>query len=141
MKKSIQFCLVFFITVLLFTDCKKTEIISSSSDLGLVNAAKSFFTQLLKQQSVAVNAVNQKERNPRKLNSKSPLWDRATTIQLSIEKAVVVPVQYNSPFLISTNFSGKRLYDINQITRLLIYRDKKQAFHAELLTFFPDSNF
>jgi hypothetical protein len=141
MKKSIQFCLVFIITVLLYTDCKKTEIISGSSDQGLVNAAKDFFTQSLKQQSVTINAINQTERNPRKQNLKTPLWNRATTIQFSIEKAVVVPVQYNNPFLISTNFSGKRLYDINQITRLLIYRDKKQAFHAELLTFFPDSNF
>ncbi|HWY34052.1 MAG TPA: hypothetical protein VNX68_05355, partial [Nitrosopumilaceae archaeon] len=141
MKKLIQFCLVFITTALLYTDCKKTEIISSSPDRDLIIAAKDFFTQSLKQQSNTINAVSQADRNPRKINSKTPLWSKVTTIPLSIGKAVLVPVQYNNPFLISTNFSGKRLYSINQITRLLIYRDKEQDFHSELLTFFPDSSF
>jgi hypothetical protein len=141
MKKLIQFCLVFITTALLYTDCKKTEIISSSPDRDLIIAAKDFFTQSLKQQSNTINAVSQADRNPRKINSKTPLWSKVTTIPLSIGKAVLVPVQYNNPFLISTNFSGNRLYSINQITRLLIYRDKEQDFHSELLTFFPDSSF
>jgi hypothetical protein len=141
MKKSIQFCLVYIIIALLYTDCKKTEIVYGTSEQDLINTAKDYFTQVLIQQSVTVNSVNETDRNPRKRNPKTPLWDRATVVQLSVGKGVLVPIQYRNPFLISTNFSGKSLYDINQITKLLIYRDKKQNFRAELLTFFPDSNF
>src|ERR1700681_2073864 len=122
MKKSIQFCLIFIITALLFTDCKKNEFISSSSDQGLVNDAKGFFNQSVKQQSVTVNGINQTERNPRKRNSKTPKWDRATIVQLSIGKAVRVPVEYSNPFYISNNLSRDILYDANQLVSLLIYR-------------------
>jgi hypothetical protein len=137
MKKSIRNWVVFIVCVFLYSHCNKAITISNSSDGTLINTAKDFFDNSVTQ---AVSNITP-HHNPRNQHSKIPLWERATTLDLSVGKVVLVPIQYAEPLLISTNFSGNNLYDINQITKLLIYRDKKLNYHAELLTFFPDSNF
>jgi hypothetical protein len=51
-----------------------------------------------------------------------------------------VPVLYVKNLSVKTNFGGTKLFSLNEITQLVVYKDAKNARHAELITAFPDSD-
>ena len=77
--------------------------------------------------------------NPRINCAKGPMWDAARTIAIGSGKAVVVPVRYGSALHVRTNFCGEKLFDLDELTRLLVYQDARGRYHAEVVTAFPDS--
>lgn len=77
--------------------------------------------------------------NPRLSCPRVPQWDSAYTIPTVIGKAVVVPVRYSKSLHVRTSFSGLKLFDLNELTRLVIYQDDGHRYHAEMVTSFPDS--
>jgi hypothetical protein len=78
------------------------------------------------------------EGNSRTKASKQPYWKAAYTANSSKGTLVVVPVFYQKDLVIRTNFSGPRLYSLNYLTKLVMYKNDT-GFYSELVTGFPDS--
>jgi len=126
---------IFPLLIIFAFGCKKnTSVQNHSEDKVLIQNAKTYFEQAISRSG------NEKttSSNPRTSINKNPDWQDAYTIQLSFGKAVLVPVEYQQPFIfIKTNFGGETIHPLNQIVKLLVYNDSKGSNHIELITSFP----
>lgn len=130
--KRIYNLLVLLCIGLFSTTCKKETHSSPSNADPLVEKAKAYF--LAATQTLSISD------NPRATAPKTVLWDRATVINLSIGRAVVVPVKYDRDLFIRTTQGGANNFHLSNLTHLLVYQSKG-AFHAEMVTGFPDTNY
>lgn len=126
--------------------CQKNYEPSEKHASSLVEAAKEYFNTAIYSQAVYSQAAsdssnNSKRPNPRKTSLKAPDWDKAYTTHISVGDAVVVPVHFKKPFLIRSNFGGDKLYSVDELTKLLIYKDTTSKFHVEVVTLLPDSSY
>ena len=131
------------VLIIFISSCKKNEVTTSSSN-NLIDSSRSFFENEILPQSKAASVGNfllDRNDDPGKLRLKSALWNKATVTSISTGAAVLVPIKYQIPYLVKNSFSGKKIYSSNDINQLLIYKDKDGMFHAEKLTYLPDSNF
>jgi hypothetical protein len=121
----------------LFWGCQKKTGLSFyelRSRQALIEEAHAYFTErVLNLPSAAT------DHNPRTTGARIVDWNAAHILELSHGLAVLVPVHYTRPFLIMTSFSGDRLFNINDQVQLLIYQDSAMAFHAQVVSAFPDS--
>jgi hypothetical protein len=140
MKKLSPFSIFFLCIFLFFGSCKKQETqITSTEDLTITKA-KDFFSSMIST-GVSVDAVAAAQRNARKQITKTPLWNKAYTVKLNGVPVVMVPVRYASPLYLTGNFSGAKAWLADDITRLCIYTDRQKNYHANLITYFPDSSY
>lgn len=131
--------------------CKKSEHPYNSltpPDEGLIRDARDYFKKEwgdslsgASGQSPAPGLNPVSVLSPRIGGSRSPVWEKAYTLDITGSKAVVVPVRYNHPFYFQTNHGGNKYYFINDCARLLIYKDSTRAYHAEMVTAIPDSSY
>ncbi|HLY68737.1 MAG TPA: hypothetical protein VKR53_03340 [Puia sp.] len=140
MKKRTLFSFFFFCPFLFFISCKKQES-STLREEGLTIAKAKHFFSGLAVPAETTEAVASAQRNARKQLAKIPLWNKAYTIKLAGIPSVMVPVQYASPLYLTGNFSGQKAWLADDITRLLVYTDRQNNYHANLLTYFPDSDY
>lgn len=144
-RKSFIFSLVVSF-LMAFSACQKSYDIHGTRSQSLIESAKDYFTKEVSNSSnnFQVNldsGTNNESRNPRKTLSKTPIWKKAYITQMSVGEAVVVPVHFNNPFLVKSSFGGNKLYSIDDLTKLLIYKDVNRQFHVEVVTLFPDSSY
>ena len=133
--------------LLLGQGCKKAAEADLSHQQSLIKSAKDYFNQYVV--STAINSPassdtghEKNSRNPRKTSQKTADWNHAAITRLSTGEAVVVPLHYRKPFVIKSNLSGKtKLYSINDLAKLLIYQDAGKRYHAEVVTYLPDSSY
>jgi hypothetical protein len=116
--------------------CQKTSNQSDPTGPGLIPAARTYFEQQWEHAPPAATTPNPRNNSPR-----TPDWANARIVSLPNTEAVVVPVHYSKPFYLGTSFGGIRQYLVDDLTQLIIYKDSARAFHAEMLTALPDSNF
>lgn len=137
--------IIIFVLAIFYSGCKKDESTIQTIEETQIQSAKHYFNK-----DIAGNAASYliptgdigfNQKNPRKQLARKPLWEKASLIKLSFGMAVIVPVRYDNPFIIKSNFGGNKFYNINDLTKLLIYQDKDQRYHAELITSIPDSNY
>ncbi|MEO6547895.1 MAG: hypothetical protein ABIN94_07835 [Ferruginibacter sp.] len=124
--------------------CKKNELIVTGITNTLVDSSRSFFEKEVLFRSSGLpadNSLENKKTDPGKFRNKLPIWEKASEVLTSTGAAVIVPIRFAEPYLIQNNFSGKNVYSSDDINQLLIYKDKTGTFHAEKLTFLPDSNY
>jgi len=145
MKEASRFLLIFVLAFVLYSGCKKEESAradSKESDQSLINFARKYFRQQTALASAGI-AGNSEKLTPslREESAKTPLWDKAYIDTLSIGKAVVVPLKYEKKIWIQSNFGGNEIYLLDNIAKLLIYKDRYEGYHAEVVTLFPDSSF
>jgi CRISPR/Cas system CMR-associated protein Cmr5 small subunit len=127
--------------------CSKNQKISvqnqTSTDLALIEKAKNFFDANLE------NSKNPVESNPAtndfdpvKNILKTPVWNKAYTQKLSFGSAVIVPIAFPSDWHLNSTSMGKSAkIPLNNLYKLIIYQDQGKTYHANVLAFFPDSNF
>src|SRR5687767_11863041 len=116
MKTLYLFCLIGILMLSLPSACKKEVMVNESAEQDLIASARNYFNiQVLGNQATgqAVNDNYESKFNPRKKISKTPLWDKAEVVSTRAGQAVVVPVKYKSPFLIRSNFSNGKNYNVN----------------------------
>lgn len=136
MKYAIKTILIFSLIAYSFQGCKKNtnNFNPASSNQSLIESSKNFFE----------NQVLQSQKMPsgkdRLTAVKNPDWAAARVLQLSNGPAVVVPVHYAKNLFVKSNFGGAKLFNLNEITNLVVYKDAKGVCQAELITSFPDSN-
>jgi hypothetical protein len=133
MKRTIHLIISLFLMLLFSQACKKTPIRSSeSANQELIESARSFFESHVQNSTPATNGNNRTKA------SKQPYWKAAYTINSSKGPLVIIPVFYQKDLVVKTNFSGSRLYSLNYLTKLVMYKDAT-GFYSELITGFPDS--
>ncbi|HVM86877.1 MAG TPA: hypothetical protein VMT76_01730 [Puia sp.] len=129
-------------TLVLITSCKKNYSNIPDVDKGdFMNDTKAFFYSNVKWKS------NNKENavgdvlNPSAIYSREPIWPLASTTKLSGRNVLSVPLKYDSLFYVSSSASNNRLYLISEVSRLCMYKDSSNRFHAEVITLVPDHTY
>jgi hypothetical protein len=130
MRKLYPFLLLFLIS------CKKNE--SLLITYTFKDSAQSFFNQSIAVQSPEVNSVGDSRYFLPRRCAKSPSWDKALTVHSEGNSILVVPVEFSQPFYLASSFNKKN-YDADDITRLLIFRDRSGNLDMRWISFFPDS--
>jgi len=117
--------------------CKKSDHFSSPdpSDASLIRDSRDYFQRL-----ILNSQPKPSNESPRTASQRFPLWDSAKVIQMGVSKAVVVPVRYDHPIYIRMKGEGKKIFNINGLVQLLLYKDSTRHFQVELLTAIPDTN-
>lgn len=88
-------------------------------------------------ESQALNAGSVNFKNPRGYMAKTPQWQLAYPVDLSVGQGLMVPVYYDEPFYLTSNISGENKLAANAVTNLLVYTGADGALHYELLSSFP----
>jgi hypothetical protein len=118
---------------LFLTNCKKEVHVSQSATDPMIEKARSYFTD-------SVLTATSPTNNPRAAAARTARWDQATVVDLSIGKAVLVPIKYQKELFIRTTQGGENNFQLSNLTRVLVYQ-VKGAFHAEVVTSLPDTNY
>ena len=129
MKISFLFFSSLFLVIVCFVACKKNDGLSFKQE-SIIEAAKSYFVREVSSGDASIAP-----------SSKSANWQKATVIDFESAEAVVVPIQFSKPSLIKSSFGGSAIYSADDLTRLLIYKDKNHLYHSELVMSLPDSNY
>jgi hypothetical protein len=131
--KKIFACLISSMSCMLLITCEKQYPATGNS--SLIRDARQYFSE---------NVINSGPPNPYNYRAgiaKTVRWEQATIIALSIGKAVIIPVNYQTQMYVRSSFDGNHYFNLNNLTELLIYRDSMQSYHAQLITTLPDSSF
>jgi hypothetical protein len=76
--------------------------------------------------------------NPQSL-AKTALWEKAYVIQLSSGPVAVVPLKFDSRAFFNTNLNPGRMYDRDNTSFLVVAKDIKNNYKAEVIRISPDS--
>jgi len=115
------------------SECSKNPVSQPQIHDDLIQNARQYFERKIATQSPSPGT------NPRITDIKTPLWDVAIVTTLTTGKVVIIPIQYAHDLHIRTGLTGRRLFNLNELTHLVIYQDKDGNDRAELITAFPDS--
>lgn len=117
------------------SSCLKTSTDGSKSDKDrFAIEARKFFDKSTASGSNLI--ADYKSGSPRAV-----LWENAAVQEVRGGRALIAPIEYLAPLFVRTEFSGNRIFNLNNISKLLIYSDSNRLFHLEVLTYLPDSNF
>lgn len=131
------------ITLLCFySSCKKTDVSVAVDNQSLIQSAHSYFNDKVLHNGDPYSSKDSSiTQRPRRDLSHTPQWNKARVVQLASRKGVVVPIRYDHPFLIKSNLSGALLWSVDDLSKLFIYQDGDNQFHAEVVTYLPDSSY
>lgn len=131
--KRINTLLVLLCIGLLSTTCKKETHSSPPPDPFIVKAREYFV-------SATSNLPTPAASGPRSCAARTVDWSQAAVVDLSLGKAVVVPIQYVKELFVRTTQGGANNFRLSGLARLLVYQSKG-IYHAEVVTGFPDTNY
>jgi hypothetical protein len=131
---------VAFSITFLIGSCKKTDLSNKPSNEGQPSAvieAKGYFESNIQKPSLGEIQTESTDRphSP----SRSPIWNKAYVMTLSIGPAVIIPLQYDRKSLFRSNLDSSHLYDMDFTSKLAIYKDPVGKFHTEVVNMYPDS--
>jgi hypothetical protein len=151
LKRSAQKVVMLFIlsavilfTVILQQSCKKTELkptttLNPTEFLNSIKIAKNYFENNV--QNIDTTKSSNGGTNPISNFRKMIDWTKSYVLKSKVGDVVVVPIGYKETLYARPNLAqAKTRLPINNISKLLIYKDASQQFHAEVATYFPDSN-
>jgi len=128
--------LLFFVLFFagLLPGCKKSPLTDHNDSQDLIRGAQAWFE--------SQSAVPAREPfNRRTSTARVPVWDQARVLDQGDGPAVIVPVHYSRPFYLMTRQGGPRLYQGDDISHLVLYKDPTHVFHAEMVTALPDTSY
>lgn len=131
--------LLLILFALIFFSCKKNYVANNESDFE--NNARTFFNSNVKTTEPASEQSIEIATNPSVVYGRNPIWNKAVKKKIAGKDVLVVPIQYDSLFYVSSNASGGRLYLINEVSRLCIYKDQSGQYQAEVVTMVPDNSY
>jgi len=125
--------LLAFLLPLCLAGCQK-KIAGFSQINPLITQAQAYFNSVLSKSQPPDSA------NFRANQVRVPSWDRAEMRSLSVGSAVIVPITFQNSFYVSTDLASSYLFNLSQITKLVIFQDASAQYHYLVLTLIPDSN-
>lgn len=123
-----------FLSYVLFTaiGCKKD--FQQQCKQLTIEEARSYFEENVMSNSHFQHATVNNKLSPRK-DFRIPIWNKAYAIPSKFgSDAIVVPLAYTNPFF----FQSNEFYSAKDLIRLVIYRDKNDEYHSELITLLPE---
>ncbi|MDO6431539.1 hypothetical protein Q4E93_13120 [Flavitalea sp. BT771] len=136
MKRVLPIMLLLLFMLYSFQACKKDQNNTNTGALNqhLIESAKRYFQDNLEHAKHDPTGIYRTDA------AKSLDWQAAQVASLSNVPVVIVPVHYLKDLFIKTTFGGEKLFSLNEIVHLVIYKDKNNSYQAELVTAFPDTN-
>lgn len=133
-------CCAFFA----YVACKRelnvvNSTLPKNEDLALIIQAQTFFSSYVRNQPLPVQYSSGNFDAVRNLD-KSPRWDLAYVVKLTNLKAVIVPLGFDNTHFAQSSLANSKL-PINNVIKLLIYKNSSGQFQAEVLSGLPDANF
>lgn len=125
--------LILSLSSLLFWQCRKVAHEIPPSGTSLIREAQLFVS------SLAANQITGPDANPRVKCPRTVDWSRAITETFDSGTAVVAPLVYRDPMYISTSAIPGGMLRLDNISRLMVIRDRQQKLHAEIVTALPDN--
>lgn len=118
-----------------FAGCMKSDPNNGGSNsLPLVLQAQSFFNNSITQLGKIPNLYNYRAKQQRTV-----LWDKATIKHLLTGDAVVAPVTFGKQLFVAYKSSPNHVYNLNDLTSLVITYHSNGRLSAYMVTFIPDS--
>lgn len=138
MKRSFPSILLLLILASPFQACKKsfTSNLSKTDKDSFMDSAKLYFIEHVQNTKPFIKDGNLK--NLRTQTLKYPLWEHAYKADLISVTGVVVPLQFNEELFVQTTQGGAHLFSLANVSKLLLYKDEMNTWHAELVTLLPD---
>lgn len=127
---SRKFLVLAILGTLLIT-CRKSQTSQTPID-----AAREYFNTSILPRIPGVNP-----NNYRATRRRSVRWDLATILNTPTGPLIAAPIQFKDNLYLTSDLSGHSLFDLSNITQLLIYRDSNNYYHYTQLTFIPDSTY
>jgi hypothetical protein len=139
MKKTYLFLVSLICLVFLFFACQKHPDNLSNPDKSIIEDARAYFESNYGQKTMQTTAETNSSANSQSL-AKTALWDKAYIVQLSSGPAAVVPLKFDSKAFFNTNLDPSRMYDRDNTSFLVVSRDIKNKYNAEVIRISPDSS-
>ena len=135
MKYLFSISLLMLLLTIPFQACKKDQNLrhSTISDQQLIASAKVYFRDSVEKSIQYSSGIYRVDA------SKTIDWQAARVAILSQGLCIIVPVHYVKDLLVKSTAGGANLFSLNDITCLIIYKDKMNTYHAEMVTAFPDT--
>lgn len=121
---------------LFFYRCSKADRNGELVTNDLISMARSYVSLI--QQHTPVYQTNN-PRNDRTSRSQELLWSSAWVTLFRGRQAVLVPVHFIKDIFVKTSWGGNNYFRLDNQERLLIYQDTSKRWHAERITWLPDS--
>ena len=117
------------------SNCKKSQTDRSSTQLQTeISLAQRYFDSAIVRSTKTFDSSNYRANQPKVVD-----WNSAKSIELSVGKAVVAPIQFKNNLYLTADFSGNRIFSLSNISNLIIFRDSIGVYRYELVTYIPDS--
>jgi hypothetical protein len=133
---SLSLIVAIFITQL---GCQKSQNSAADQTANFIDSSRSFF-----EKNVSVTSSNsparKKSETPRRNLPKSIDWQNAVIIRFGDIKGALIPLRFPASLNFVSTFDTTHMYDLNELSKLFIYRDRKSLYHAQILTCIPDRN-
>lgn len=142
--KGLATLLLSCLITLLLNSCQKEEIFGLDpklkSQTTLLGESRLFFEQNILRQAQDDRRLQARPKALRHRVGKTPLWDQAEKVQLSIGEAFKVPLAYREKvsLLIGPN---KEAIPLAELSYLLLYKDRQQQWKAEVVTQVPHESY
>ncbi len=140
--------LIFVLLFAIYTGCKKSETKNtklSAKEITLINKAKEYFNDNVKmhQGEVTTNDADPDTSfNPYKDANKMADFDNASVMQVDSTNIVVVPIIYSNSIQAKIqNIDTGISINISNLSKLILYTDSLQNYHAELVSTTPDQDY
>ncbi len=125
--------------LLLFNSCQKEESFDLDSKIqpraSLLGESRLYFNQQIQGQRLQAMP-----NNPRHRVSKTPVWDQAQAVQLSVGAGFKVPLRYQGSISLVIG-QNKQAVPLAQLSYLLVYKDQQGRYRYEVVTQIPDADY
>ncbi|MGB4773869.1 MAG: hypothetical protein WBP45_01740 [Daejeonella sp.] len=144
MKKiyTFQFNSLILLLLLLFSinSCKREELQPEQQpDQSLIESSKTYFEKNVLNTTYQATDASAANKSKRQLIAKTSLWNQAFIKKTSLDDAVMVPLQHERTLAAKDKKATGSPLNIESY--LMIYRDKDQQYHTEVITRIPDENY
>jgi hypothetical protein len=125
---------------LFFPNCRKSDVRRGEPDATeLIAQARAFVANDVTSRPAVLLPGN--PRNERTQRQRDIVWANASIMNFRGQPAVVAPLHFPKEIFVRTPFGGNNNYRLDNQAKLLVYQDTAKAWHAEVVTSLPDTNF
>lgn len=123
------------LVAIFFSSCYKNPNISiQSQETAFILQAHKYFND-------SILAIHNVPGDYKSQVGREIIWEKAKALNWKTERAILVPLKYNDPLFVKTTFSTNSIFNLNNLTQLLVYATPDNRIHAEVITYLPDTTY
>ncbi|MXV49947.1 hypothetical protein GS399_03110 [Pedobacter sp. HMF7647] len=136
--RNIYYICFLFSLIIFISSCKKNEP-AALSDTDRITSARQYFEKDI-QRFQTDGSASSGSRLKRQSIFKNALWNEAYVKDISLGKAVVVPLHYDKTIYTRRGEAQSSL-SLDNLSYLMIYEGKDHKMRTEVVTWIPDNDF